>query len=149
MSNPSTDSSVESSGMASRVMRVEDTEKKRGEGNLFYGRVEQRLAKAVGLTQFGVNRVVLEPGSRTALRHWHEAEDEFVLVQEGIAILVDNNGPRELGPGHFVGFPAGESNAHHFLNTSESPVVLLVVGSRRPGAETIHYPDDNFGPIHK
>ena len=43
----------------------------------------QRVGNAAGLTQFGVNRAVLPPGGRTALRHWHEAEDEFVIVVSG------------------------------------------------------------------
>ena len=42
---------------------------------LFAGKHEARLAKAVDITQFGVNYVTLEPGSISALRHWHEAEE--------------------------------------------------------------------------
>lgn len=120
-----------------------------GEGALFSGRRERRLAKSVGVGQFGVNHVTLEPGARTASRHWHEAEDEFVLVLSGAPTLVDENGPRLLGAGAVVGFPAGIANAHHILNESAEPAVLIVVGSRRPGEETIHYPDDGFGPVHK
>jgi len=120
-----------------------------GEGALFSGRAERRLGKAVGLTQFGVNHVTLAPGSRTASRHWHEAEDEFVLVLSGIPTLIDENGRHDLKAGAIVGFPAGVANAHHILNDSDAPAELVVVGSRRPGAETIHYPDDNFGPIRK
>jgi uncharacterized cupin superfamily protein len=115
----------------------------------FAGHREARPGKATGLTQFGVNVVILDPGAQTSLRHWHEAEDEFVYVLEGSATLLDDNGAHELGPGGFAGFPAGIANAHHFVNRSPAPVKLLVVGSRRPGGETIHYPDDDFGPIHK
>jgi uncharacterized cupin superfamily protein len=50
---------------------------------LFTGKHEAHLARAVGITQFGVNHVTLEPGSISALRHWHEAEDEFVYVPIG------------------------------------------------------------------
>ena len=32
-------------------------------GELFAGKHEARLAKAVGITQFGVNHVTLEPGA--------------------------------------------------------------------------------------
>jgi uncharacterized cupin superfamily protein len=120
-----------------------------GEGELFRGRHERRLAKAVGLTQFGVNHVTLAPGSRTASRHWHEAEDEFVYVLEGRLTLDDENGRHQLSPGSVVGFPAGVPNAHHVLNESDGSAVIIVVGSRRPGEETIHYPDDDFGPVRK
>ena len=120
-----------------------------GEGPLFGGLSELRLAKAVGLTQFGVNRVTLAPGSRTASRHWHQTEDEFVLVLSGSPVLVDENGAHQLEPGSVIGFPAGVPNAHHILNHALEPAVLIVAGSRRPGEETIHYPDDDFGPIRK
>lgn len=120
-----------------------------GEGEHFAGRMERRLAKSVGVSQFGVNHVTLAPGARTALRHWHQAEDEFVYVLVGEPTLIDNNGRHALRAGSVVGFPAGIANAHHIVNGSAKPAVLMVVGSRRPGEETIHYPDDNFGPIRK
>lgn len=135
--------------METQLRHLNELPTSTGEGPLFAGRVERRLAKSVGLTQFGVNHVTLGPGARTASRHWHEAEDEFVLVLSGRPTLVDDNGPRDLTPGTVVGFPAGVANAHHILNNSGVDAVLVVVGSRRPGQETIHYPDDNFGPIRK
>jgi uncharacterized cupin superfamily protein len=116
---------------------------------LFAGKHEGRLGKLVGMTQFGVNHVTLDPGAISSLRHWHEAEDEFVYVLAGKLTLIDENGEHELGQGSFVGFPAGEPNAHHLVNVSDAPAVFLAVGSRRPGAETIHYPDDRVGPIRK
>jgi uncharacterized cupin superfamily protein len=119
------------------------------EGPRFAGWGERRLAKSVGITQFGVNQVTLAQGARSASRHWHEAEDEFVLVLSGTPTLIDENGPRVLRAGDFVGFPAGVANAHHLMNEAEEAAVLVVVGSRRPGEETIHYPDDDFGPIRK
>ncbi|CAN5569661.1 hypothetical protein BH10PSE5_BH10PSE5_29090 [soil metagenome] len=116
---------------------------------LFAGWTERQLGKAVGVTQFGVNHLTLAPGAASSLRHWHEAEDEFAFVLSGTVILVDNNGERVMGEGAFVGFPAGVANAHHLVNRSDLPVTLLVVGSRRPGAETITYPDDAIGPFRK
>jgi uncharacterized cupin superfamily protein len=115
----------------------------------FVGKVERRLAKPLGLTQFGVNHLTLAPGATTALRHWHEAEDEFVYVLAGEASVIDNDGAHVLPAGSYVAFPAGEANGHHVRNLSDSPVELLVIGSRRPGEETIHYPDDPVGPINK
>ena len=113
------------------------------------GWTEARLAKTTGLTQFGVNHVMLPPGAKSALRHWHEAEDEFVYILKGELTLIDNNGSHPMPAGAFVGFPAGVPNAHHIVNNSDLPGEFLAVGSRRPGEETIHYPDDDFGPIRK
>jgi uncharacterized cupin superfamily protein len=44
--------------------------------------------------------------------------------------------------GSFAGFPAGCSNAHHLVNRSNASAIFIVVGSRKPGEERIHYPDD-------
>jgi uncharacterized cupin superfamily protein len=120
-----------------------------GQGELFAGNHEARLGKSVGLTQFGVNHVTLDPGAISALRHWHEAEDEFIYVLAGELTLIDDNGEHQMGAGAFAGFPAGVANAHHLINKSNEPATFMVVGSRRPGEETIHYPDDDFGPIRK
>ena len=115
----------------------------------FEGKHERRLSKPLGVTQFGVNEVTLEPGSISALRHWHEAEDEFVYVLEGELVLIDEHGEHPMPAGSLAGFPAGEPNAHQLVNRSNAPARFLAVGSRRPGAETIHYPDDPLGPIRK
>jgi uncharacterized cupin superfamily protein len=116
---------------------------------LFEGKRQGRPGKDVNMSQFGVNYVVLEPGSATALRHWHEQEDEFVYVLEGTPTLIDNNGEHQLEAGQFARFPAGEANGHHFINHSKKDVELLVIGSRRPGDDVCHYPDDDLGPIKR
>jgi len=56
------------------------------------GRHKTALGNAVGLAQFGVNLTRLEPGAASALRHWHENEDEFVYVLEGEITLIENDG---------------------------------------------------------
>ncbi len=103
---------------------------------------EARLGRAVGMRQFGVNHIVLEPGGISSLRHWHEGEDEFVHVLEGEITLIDENGAHLLHAGDSAGFPAGATNAHHLANRSGAPARFLAVGTRFVGRETIHYPDD-------
>jgi uncharacterized cupin superfamily protein len=109
----------------------------------FAGRTVAQLGRAVGLTQFGVNHLILEPGAYSALRHWHEGEDEFVFVLSGQAVLIDENGVHVLEAGSYAGFPAGAANAHHLTNRSAAPAHVLVVGTRKVGVETLHYPDDD------
>lgn len=113
---------------------------------LFAGAHEARLATAVGLGQFGVNHITLDPGSISSLRHWHEGEDEFVFVLAGELTLVDDNGEHPLGPGAYAGFPAGQANAHHLVNRSAAPASFLAVGTRKVGLETVHHPDDFTEP---
>jgi len=102
------------------------------------GRGVQRLAAAGGLTQFGVNIVTLAPGAASSIRHWHEREDEFVLVLEGTCTLRQDGGETDLGPGDCAAFPAGDGNGHCLVNRTDSPARFLVVGSRAP-QERVHY----------
>ena len=92
---------------------------------------------------------MLNPGAHSALRHWHEGEDEFIYVLSGEVSLIDDSGQRVLGAGSFAGFPCGSENGHHLVNASDQPASFLEVGTRRPGADKVHYPDDDFGPIQR
>ena len=104
------------------------------------GRFWRALGQAAGLTQFGVNLVRLEPGAWSSQRHWHESEDEFLIVLEGELVLVEDEGETILRAGDAAGFKAGVPNGHRLLNRTERDGVFLVVGSRAP-AERAHYPD--------
>lgn len=94
------------------------------------GRSSLRLGEAGGLTQFGVNLVTLAPGALSSLRHWHMAEDEFVLVTEGECTLIQDEGETVMRPGDCAAFPAGSTNGHHFINRTERPARFLVVGTK-------------------
>ncbi len=104
------------------------------------GRWSIRLGQAGGLTQFGVNIVVLEPGAKSSLRHWHAKEDEFVIVTEGTCTLVDDHGRHEMSVGDCAAFPAGDANGHHFINQTGEEARFLVVGTKTPD-EAVTYSD--------
>lgn len=104
------------------------------------GRSQQRLGDPAGLTQFGANRVHLEPGAMSSLRHWHERQDEFLVVTEGSLTLVDDHGATPLGPGDCCAFPAGDANGHHIVNRSDAPGAFVVIGTRT-AQETGWYSD--------
>ncbi len=106
-------------------------------------RHKQPLGDAAGLTQFGVNLTRIAPGAASALRHWHEAEDEFIFMLEGELVLVENEGETVLKPGDAAGFKAGSGNAHRLLNRTNKDAVYLEVGTRAP-ADRVHYPDDDL-----
>ncbi|RMH42641.1 MAG: cupin domain-containing protein [Alphaproteobacteria bacterium] len=107
------------------------------------GRARRRLGDAGGLTQFGVNLTRLAPGAMSALRHWHENEDEFVMVLEGELVLVEEGTETVLRPGDAAAFPAGAPNGHHLVNRSDAPALYLEIGTRAE-AERAHYPDDDL-----
>lgn len=104
------------------------------------GRSSLRLGDAGGLTQFGVNLVMLEPGALSSLRHWHLKEDEFVMVTEGECTLVQDAGETVMRPGDCAAFPAGSPDGHHFINRTNQPARFLVVGTRSP-SEVATYSD--------
>ncbi|WP_439514403.1 cupin domain-containing protein [Oceanibaculum nanhaiense] len=107
------------------------------------GRHRQVLGDPVGLTHFGVARVRLEPGARSALRHWHECEDEFVLVLEGELVLLTDAGETVLKAGMAAGFPAGRDDGHCLINRSSRDAVYLEIGDRQPG-DVARYPDHDL-----
>lgn len=106
----------------------------------FAGRSYQRLTTAVGLTDFGVNIVTLEPGAWSSQRHWHAAADEFVIVLEGEAVLVEDAGRTPLKAGECACFPKNSGNGHHLVNESGAPMRFLVIGSAGDKGPC-HYPD--------
>jgi uncharacterized cupin superfamily protein len=89
-----------------------------------------KLGEAAGLSQFGVNLVMLTPGSWSSQRHWHSHEDEFVYVLEGELVLVTDAGEELLRAGDCAGFKAGVRDGHCLQNRSQRDARLLVVGSR-------------------
>ena len=104
------------------------------------GREKAALGNVAGLTQFGVNLTRLKPGAASALRHWHENEDEFVYVLEGELVLIEDEGETLLRTGDAAGFKAGVPNGHHLINRSQRDAVYLEVGTRA-ASEHAHYPD--------
>jgi uncharacterized cupin superfamily protein len=104
------------------------------------GRSSIRLGDAGGLTQFGVNIVILPPGARSSMRHWHEEEDEFVMVLQGQLDWLSDAGAAPVAPGDCLAFPKGDRDAHSFVNTGTTEARFLVVGSKA-AVETAHYPD--------
>ena len=104
------------------------------------GRERKRLGNAVGLDQFGVNLTTLKPGAASALRHWHEKEDELVYLLEGEVVLVEEDNETVLKPGDAAGFKANVANGHHLVNKSDRDAVYLEIGTRSKH-ESAEYPD--------
>lgn len=92
------------------------------------GRWYRRLAPASGMTDFGVSHVTLEPGAWSSQRHWHDGEDEFLVMLEGEAVLVEDSGRTLLTAGDCAAWPKGSTNGHHLINEGENDCVFVVVG---------------------
>lgn len=92
------------------------------------GRWVRRLAKPAGLTEFGVSEVTLKPGAWSSQRHWHDGEDEFLVMLCGEVVLVEDDGATVLRAGDCAAWPKGSTNGHHLRNDSDADCVFVVVG---------------------
>jgi len=107
------------------------------------GRAKKRLGEAAGLKNFGVNLTTLPPKSRSALRHWHTKQDEFIYVLSGELTLITDAGDSILQAGQAAGFPAGEADGHCLYNHSDEVATYLEIGDRTPD-DSATYPDDDL-----
>lgn len=103
------------------------------------GRFVSRLGDAYGLEDFGASHVVLAPGAMSAQRHWHEQEDEMVVMLSGEAVLIEDEGRSIMRPGDCAIFPKNVANGHHLVNESAAECVFVAIGRKAIG--TCHYPD--------
>ncbi|MEL6479435.1 MAG: GNAT family N-acetyltransferase [Pseudomonadota bacterium] len=107
-------------------------------------RRKQPLGDAFGLSDFGVNRVEIDPGTHSTISHFHSHEDEFVLVLEGALTLMRDGVETPLAVGDCAGFPAGTGPAHRLENRGDQMAVYLEIGSRRPDRDVTRYPGEDL-----
>lgn len=114
------------------------------------GRWYRRLAPAGGITQFGASHVVLKPGAWSSQRHWHDGEDEMLVMLSGEAVLVEDQGTTVLRAGDVCAWPAGVANGHHLRNESDADCSFVAIGSGAPGGggysdiDMMFTPDDRY-----
>jgi uncharacterized cupin superfamily protein len=97
------------------------------------GRWYRRLAPATGLTDFGASHVTLKPGAWSSQRHWHDGEDEFLVMLSGEAVLIEDDGRTTLRAGDIAAWPKATGVGHHLINESEGDCMFVVIGG---GANT-------------
>ncbi|MEQ7872515.1 cupin domain-containing protein [Sphingomonas sp. ASV193] len=93
------------------------------------GRWYKRIAPLAGLTEMGASMVTLEPGAWSSQRHWHEAEDELVVMIEGEAVLVEDGGETVLTPGDVAAWAKGSTDGHHLVNRSGAPCRFVAISA--------------------
>ena len=88
----------------------------------------RKVRRALGVTAFGVNALVLPPGF-SGFHHWHDAQDELYFVHRGRARVEIGDVVHERGEG---GLLHVESTTRRIVaNASDSEdLVLLVVGGK-------------------
>lgn len=98
------------------------------------GRWWRRLAPVAGLTEMGASHVVLNPGAWSSQRHWHDEEDELVVMLTGEAVLVEdtegeNGGRTVLRPGDVCAWRKGATVGHHLVNESDADCSFIAISA--------------------
>jgi uncharacterized cupin superfamily protein len=96
------------------------------------------LGTHTGLKTLGVHLVRLAPGFDSTQFHYHDADEEFVLILSGRGKAYIGPDTLDVGPGDFMGFPA-PSPGHGLHNDSDADLVYLVGGESNP-SDVVHYP---------
>jgi mannose-6-phosphate isomerase-like protein (cupin superfamily) len=86
-----------------------------------------KVRRALGVSAFGVNAIVMPPRFEGFL-HFHERQDELYFVHAGTARIEVEGEERLLGPG---GLFHCEATTHRRVsNGGDEDLVLLVIGGR-------------------
>ena len=93
------------------------------------GRLLRRLAPTSGLSALGASHVILTPGAWSSQRHWHEGEDELLIMLSGEATLIEGDGETLVYAGDVLAWPKGIKNGHHLINRSETDCSFVVVSA--------------------
>lgn len=93
------------------------------------GRWWRRLAPAAGLTAMGASHVVLKPGAWSSQRHWHDHEDELLVMLSGEAVLVEDAGRTLLKAGDICAWAMAVTNGHHLINESDADCSFIAISA--------------------
>lgn len=88
----------------------------------------RKIRKALGVTAFGVNAIVLPPSYETG-RHYHDQQEELYFLHRGeVAIEFGDGTVYELGPGGLAWVDAPTVRRIRNLSDSEDAVYVVVGG---------------------
>lgn len=88
----------------------------------------RKIRKALGVTAFGVNAIVLPPAYQTGF-HYHDEQEELYFLHSGrVEIEFGDGSSRELGPGGLAWVDAPTPRRLRNLSDSEEAVYICVGG---------------------
>ena len=87
----------------------------------------RKVRRALGITAFGANVLVLQPGV-VGRAHYHDEQDELYFVHRGRAVFDLPDGLVELGPGGLLHVEA--TTPRRVTNPGPDELVMLVVGAK-------------------
>ena len=102
-------------------------------------RIDKSIGDEVGLKNIGIHLITIAAGDKSTELHSHKYEEEAIYVLSGHGTEVLGDTSQKIGPGDFIGFPAGGA-AHETVNNGTEPLVCLVIGQRL-AQDVVDYPD--------
>ena len=87
----------------------------------------RKVRRALGVTAFGVNAIVMPPGHE-GFHHYHDTQDELYFVHHGTARVEVEDEDRLVGPGGLVHVES--TTPRRVSNAGSDDLVLLVVGGK-------------------
>jgi uncharacterized cupin superfamily protein len=91
------------------------------------GRWQRPIGDKFGFKSLGARYAVLEPGAWSSQRHWHDGEDELLVMLSGRAVLIEDDGESEVAAGDILAWPMGSRNGHHLVNRGSEPCSFICV----------------------
>jgi len=101
-------------------------------------REDKSLGDETGLKNIGIHLITIAAGDKSTEFHSHKYEDEAIYVLSGHGTEAIGNETYKIGPGDFIGLPAG-GPAHETINDGSEPLICLVIGQRLP-QDVVDYP---------
>ncbi len=97
-------------------------------GDLGEGYGFRKIRRALGVEAFGVNAIVLPPGTETG-RHYHDEQQELYFVHSGRLEFEFGDGSKhELGPGGLARVDASTVRKMRNASDSEDAIYVIVGG---------------------
>lgn len=88
----------------------------------------RRVRQPLGLTAFGMNVKVMQPGT-SSREHWHREQQEVIFVHAGeVEVVLGDETLEGLGAGAIV--MVDVLQPHVVRVTSQEPAVLVMLGGR-------------------
>ena len=88
----------------------------------------RKIRRALGVTAFGMNAIVLPPGAETG-RHYHDEQEEVYFVHRGTIEFEFGDGSRHaLGPGGIARVDA--ATVRKLKNVADEDAVYVIVGGK-------------------
>jgi mannose-6-phosphate isomerase-like protein (cupin superfamily) len=87
----------------------------------------RKIRRALGVTAFGVNALVMPAGAE-GIHHYHDVQDELYFVHRGTGRFEVDGEARELGPGGLCHVES--TTPRKITNVGDEDLIVFVVGGK-------------------